>query len=192
MFMNRSVPRLNLCLSGVAVLCLMIGHASRLHAKDLAVFEDQINPSPPDGQGYSTISGPPGSVIVSPNVIGTFNIENTGNKEKISGKVNTDGSLSGRIRASGGDKLKVTIMTSTDNKKKIKKKVPPQLFSPHSPPAQDIPAYGRTEPLPQFPDPTPEVIIRYKGAPGKGIAGAIGRPVNPDAEVSESGVLPTE
>lgn len=191
MCMNRSVPRLNLCVSGVAVLCLMIGYASRLHGKELAVFEDRINPSPPDGQGYSTIAGAPGSVIVSPHVIGTFTIENTGNKEKISGKVDPDGSFAGRIRAGVGDKLKITIMTSAD-KKRIKKKVPPRSFSSPSPRPQDIPSYGQTEPLPQFPDPTPEVIIRYKGVPGKGIAGVIGRPVNPDAEVSESGVLPPD
>jgi hypothetical protein len=192
MFLNLSVSRLHRGSFGMAVLCLMIGHASNLHAKDLAVFEDRINPSPPDGQGYSTVSAPAGSVIVSPDAIGTFNVENSGNKEKISGKVNPDGSFSGRIRAGAGDKLKITIMTSTDNKKRIKKKVPPQLFSSPSPRTKDTPAYARTESLPQFPDPTPEIIIRYKGAPGKGASGATGPPMNPDAEVSDSGVLPPD
>jgi len=192
MFLNLSVSRLNLSSFGVAVLCLMMGHASPLHAKDLAVLEDRINPSPPDGQGYSTVSGPAGSVIVSPDAIGTFSIENSGNKEKISGKVNPDGSFSGRIRAGGGDKLRITIMTSTDNRKRIKKKVPPQLFGSPSPRMQDAPAYARTEPLPQLPDPTPEIIIRYKGAPGKGASGATGPAVNRDAEMSDSGVLPPD
>jgi len=190
--MTRSVLWLKIYLSGVAVLCFMIGHAVSVHAKDLAVFEDRISSSPPDAEGLSTISGPPGSVIVSPNVIGTFSVENTGNKEKISGKVNPDGSFSGRIRARASDKLKITIMTSTDNKKKIKKKVPPQLSRPPSPRTQDIPAQARTEPLSRFPDPTPEIIIRYKGVPGKGASEATGRPVDPDAEVSESAVLPPD
>ncbi len=190
--MTRSVVRMKIYLSSVAVLCFVTGHALPIQAKDLAVLEDRISSSPPDAEGFSKISGPPGSVIISPNVIGTVSIENTGNKEKISGKVNPDGSFSERIRASANDKLKITIMTSTDSKRKIKMKVPPQPLAPASQRTQAVAAQPGTERLSRFPDPTPEIIIRYKGTTAKTASGAPGRALNPDAEVLESGVLPPE
>lgn len=180
-----------------ALLYIMAGHVSILHAKDLAVLEDRISSSPPDEGGIVTISGDPGSVLVSPNAIGTFSIENPGSGEKISGTVNPDGSFLGRIRGGAGDKLKITLMTSTDARKKIKKKVPqssaPPLSAPPSTRARAVYSGGqRTEPARQFPDPTPEIVIRYKGAPGKNPAVRAGRPIDPEAEVLESGVLPPQ
>jgi hypothetical protein len=165
---------------GLALLCVMAGYVSPLFAKDLEVFKDRIGLSAPDAQGIATISGPAGSVIISPNAIGTFSIENARSKERISGTVNPDGSFLGKIRAGVGDKIKITIMTSTDEKKKIKKKVPPPPADPSSKPALHVP------------DPTPEIIIRYKEAPGKSTAVRGGRPIDIEAEVLESGVLPPQ
>ena len=170
----------------------MAGHVSPLCAKDLAVLEDRISCSPSDASGIVTISGVPGSVLVSPNAIGTFSIENAGSGAKISGTVNPDGSFLGRIRAGAEDKLKITIMTSTDAKRKIKKKVP-QSSVPPSTQVSAMPPRAQSEPALQLPDPTPEIVIRYKGASsGKSSAAGAGRPLDPEAEVLESGVLPPE
>ncbi|MEJ2744761.1 MAG: hypothetical protein P8123_03605 [bacterium] len=177
---------------GAAALCVMAGHISPLYAKDLVVIEDRINLSAPDAKGVATISAPAGSVMISPHAVGTFSIENSGNKERISGMVNTNGSFLGKIRASVGDKIKIIIMTSTDEKKKIKKKVPPPLPAPSSAKAKAATVRAQKGSALNVPDPTPEIIIRYKEAPGRGSTVRAGRPIDVEAEVLESGVLPPQ
>lgn len=151
------------------------------------MIEDAVSVSSPDKEGFATVSGPAKTVTVGPGMVGIFTLENTKGKPKqeIQGFINRDGSFSGRVRATPGDKLKITLGTNTGDKKKLNKKVP--QFTSHTTPALNA---GRSAAFStQGPGPPPEVIIRYKEAPKAAVAAV---PLNPDEEVLQSGVLPPE
>jgi len=172
-----AVPWVLVCFQGIA------------HAKGIEVVEERISISAPDEKGYAVVHAPSGSVLVGPNAIATFTIENSKSKQplrEVQGKVNADGSFTARIPASPEDKLKIRISSSDGGRKKLTRKVPrgsvvtARSFQPEKPLSHGI---EKSPPIRI----TPELTIRYKGT-----SGPRERPLDADVEVLNSGVLPPD
>jgi hypothetical protein len=172
-------------------LCAPPAHA----AKDFSVAESRIGITPPDAAGIVTVSGPPGTVFFGRNPAPTFTIENKSARPKRppgQGIVGPDGSFSAMIPGATGDKIKLKISLITGKSKSVTLKVPPGTAPSASPPA----AAPRTDVISQSPyrpwvrpaEPTPEITINYRDASPQPASS----PLDPDAEVRTSGVLPPD
>ncbi|MCX6357490.1 MAG: hypothetical protein NT045_06415 [Candidatus Aureabacteria bacterium] len=172
----------------LALFCCM--YSCQAWAKDFALIEDQVRISSPGPDGMITVSAPPRTVPVGPNAAALVLVENpkTEPKGEAQNPVNHDGSFSVRIGARPGDKIKITVKTSDGSKKKISRKVP--QMSIHTVPKArggGFSAQGISSPL--MPEPTPEIIINYRGSRDTKAVPA-GVPLNPEEEIARSGVLP--
>jgi len=186
------VKRTRLC-AGLCAAALCAGQAaprSAYAAKTIVVSEDRIAVSPPDAEGFSTVHGPPGCVIVGPNAVAAFLMENTKIKPKrqVQGKVHTDGSFTARIPARTDDKLQIRFSSSDGGSVKVPKRVPLETRAPAQRLSRSIssqPARQQASLAAPVPRPTPEIVIRYTSP---------GEKASPEErmedEVLHSGVLP--
>lgn len=193
------MKRIGLWMAFALVLCARTAHG----AKDFSVDEDLIAVSPPDATGVVTISGPPGTVRLGPNATATFTLENRSLKPRIQprqGVVGPDGSFSAQIPGTTGHKVRITIASLSGKSKKVTKRVPPGpvaavqtdkagLFS-QSAPQPGGSAFSQPSPRRWLrpAEPTPEITINYRTGSSKPSLS----PLDPDAEVRRSGVLPPE
>jgi hypothetical protein len=157
-------------------------------AKAIVVSEDRIAVSAPDSQGFTTVYGPPGCIIVRPNAVAAFVLENTKMKprQQVQGKVNADGGFVARIQARPDDKLRLRLSSSDGGSTKISKRVPLQPIT-RPPRALSAPNIsGNSEYVSALaPRPTPEIVIHYKTSQQE-----LPRAETIENEVLQSGVLP--
>ncbi|HOE27424.1 MAG: hypothetical protein IT574_02085 [Candidatus Aureabacteria bacterium] len=192
--MNGYRPGMIACVAlafGAPLVCACAAHA----AKDFSVAESRIGITPPDAAGIVTLSGPPGTVFFGRNPAATFTIENKSARPKRppgQGIVGPDGGFSARIAGATGDKIKLKISLITGKNKSVTLKVPPGMApsasSPVVAPRTDVISQSPYRPWVRPAEPTPEITINYRDAPSRPSPA----PVDPDAEIRTSGVLPPE
>ncbi len=160
----------------IAVL-LMIFYIYASRAGDIFVNERLISVSPPDEKGVVTVVGSPGAVQCDG--LAVLVVENDDTDQKIKGTVRDNGGFSAKIRASSEDKLKIKFVSALGDKERVKIKVP---MRPVKAAAGSLSPSSR-----RIPEPTPEIVIRYRKQPIKRV-----KAVDPELEVRQSGVLPPE
>jgi hypothetical protein len=185
---------------------LLLPAAEARAAKDLVVAEDLVTVSPPDENGEVSVTAPPGTVSVLPTASATFTVENASAKprpQSTQGMVGRDGGFKTSLPGASGHKLRIAVAASTGKTRKFKKKVPagpmPSLLSAQAgrrglfSQSRDV---GRGGEAPGPPprrwappaEPTPEITINYRSGPRKPSSS----PLDPDAELRRSGVLPPD
>jgi len=155
-------------------------------AKDLQVIKDLVRVSAPGKDGFVAITGAAKTVTVNPNMIARYTVENTKTKEQVQGVVNRDGSFATRIKAVPGNKIKATFVCSSGKKEKVSRKVP--QFTAHI-----LPEGASSNAVREFQGETAgsprDIVIRYSEVCS---ADGAGKPLDPDEEVKQSGVLPPD
>lgn len=172
-------------------VCVFLCATPVFAAKDFSVVESLIAISPPDASGRVTVSGPPRTVFVGPHTTATFTIENKSAKPKQApgqGLVGPDGSFSACIPGAPGDKIKLKISPMTGRGKSVTLRVPPGAAPLSTPSKASLFSQSAYRPWVRPAVPTPEITINYRDKSSQPASS----PLDPDAEVRGSGVLPPD